>query len=534
MIKLKKMDKKYIFYLIIIIVFQIISVIYATSNRENGFYHMDELYSHGLMQYKRAFIFENEDYKNNWHNSNYFKKYLTITQENKWDFGAVYRNQIDDVHPPFWYLLLRIACMFNLGDFSIWPGTILNIILSIFCTILLYCIGYEIFKEKKYALLLCLLNNFSLISIETVIFVRMYQLFNLNILILIYWHIKKMNIEEFQIKDLIPLGIMVLIGFLTHYYYAIFMIILYLVFIFYFFKRKQLSNFFKYTMTLIISVIVSIIIWPYSIKHIFFGYRGQQTFQNISSILTNRFATRLRLNFEIINKNVFNEKLFIITFFIIILCIFWCLKKYIKKDKEKFKINFSVLCIIISSVGYGFCIVLTSPYCDIRYIMPIYSLIFIAILYLFKNILEYLFDGKNIVIILTFFIIVFDLYTIPKLSDNIFTYKGFNHIVNSGMLGDRPLIYIYTDVNAETNATMFVYNILQKANETYILPENDVSVQKIIEILQYKEYPDGVIILVNANKVYECLNIFYATKLFDNVEIFGDYSINGFITLLCD
>ena len=125
-----KNNKLIIIAFIVIIVLQIIAIVYATSQRE--YYHIDEIYSYGLMHYKRAFIYENEDFINNWHNSEYFKDYIEINDSEKYDFSAVYNNQAEDVHPPIYYLLLRIACSFNINIFSIWPGTILNIILFIY------------------------------------------------------------------------------------------------------------------------------------------------------------------------------------------------------------------------------------------------------------------------------------------------------------------------------------------------------------------------------------------------------------------
>lgn len=196
---------------IIIILMQIAAIIYGTNKRE--YYHIDEYYSHGLMQYKRAFIYENEGFLDNWHSSEYYEDYLTIDENEKFDFSPIFKNQIEDVHPPLYYLFLRIACSFNIGEFSIWPGTILNIIFFIMSSIVLFLIANEIFKNSYYALLVCFVTGFSLAVIETVMYVRMYQLLVFNILGLIYYHIRKNKVEKLTYKDLIPLFIMVIIRF---------------------------------------------------------------------------------------------------------------------------------------------------------------------------------------------------------------------------------------------------------------------------------------------------------------------------------
>lgn len=208
--KKTKLEKRIIIVLFILIIFtQILAIIYATSKRE--YYHIDEYYSHGLIHYKRAFIFENEDFLNNWHDKEYYEDYLSIDEDEKNDFSRVYQNQIEDVHPPLYYLLLRIICNFNIGEFSIWPGTILNIIIFIISSIFLFLIAKEIFKNSYYALLICFVVGFSLATIETVMFVRMYELLILNILMLIYWHIRNRNKEKLNFKDMVLLYFMVII-----------------------------------------------------------------------------------------------------------------------------------------------------------------------------------------------------------------------------------------------------------------------------------------------------------------------------------
>ena len=207
---MKKQEKIIVVLLFILIIFaQIFAIVYATGKRE--YYHIDEYYSYGLMGYKRAFIYENEDFLDNWHNKEYYKDYLVISENEKYDFSSVYNNQVEDVHPPLYYLLLRIMCNFNINEFSIWPGTILNIMFFIIASIFLFLIAKEIFKNPYYALLVCFISGFSLAIIETVMYVRMYELLVLNILMLVYWHIRKRDTKKLNYKDIILLYLMVLV-----------------------------------------------------------------------------------------------------------------------------------------------------------------------------------------------------------------------------------------------------------------------------------------------------------------------------------
>ena len=113
----------------IIIIIQIIARVYVGNKKT--YFHMDEAYSYGLMNYDKLNIADNEDFFNNWHTKEYYSDYLEINKDEKYDFSQVYENQRDDVHPPIYYLLLRIAASFTIDSFSKWTGIILNIIMII-------------------------------------------------------------------------------------------------------------------------------------------------------------------------------------------------------------------------------------------------------------------------------------------------------------------------------------------------------------------------------------------------------------------
>lgn len=329
-----KQEKIIVILLFILIIFtQILMVTYATSKRE--YYHIDEYYSHGLMGYKRAFIYENEDFLDNWHDKEYYKDYLVINENEKYDFSSVYNNQIEDVHPPLYYLLLRIMCNFNINEFSIWPGTILNIIIFIIASIFLFLIAKEIFKNSYYALLVCFVSGFSLAIIETVIYVRMYELLVLNILMLVYWHIRKRNTKELNYKDIIPLYFIVILGFLTHYYYLIIVAILFIMYMIRYIKQKEYKSMIIYISTFMASAITGILIFPYSITHIFFSYRGQEVTSNLFNFST--IILRIKENFSLINTEIFNGYGYIVILFAVILCMLWILikKKQTRRKQAK-------------------------------------------------------------------------------------------------------------------------------------------------------------------------------------------------------
>ena len=99
---------------------------------------MDEAYSYGLMNAERLNITDNPDFSNTWHTNQYYLDYLEVNQEEKNNWLPVYENQKNDVHPPLYYFLLRIANSFTIDNFTKWTGIILNIIFFTFSNFLFF------------------------------------------------------------------------------------------------------------------------------------------------------------------------------------------------------------------------------------------------------------------------------------------------------------------------------------------------------------------------------------------------------------
>ena len=255
-----KRNKKIVIILIFLIAFQLLFKIYIDINKEDFF--VDELFSYGLMNYKQAFIFEEPTFVNNWHDKEYFDEYLIVSEEEADNFGRAYKNQKEDYHPPLYYLLLRIAAGFTIGTFTKWTGLILNLIIFIGCAIVLYFIGKLLFGDKRYAILLVAFYGFSKFSTENTLFIRMYQLLELQILLLAYWGLKNYYKKELKLKEMLLFVAIVVLGTLTHYYYIIFLLGISLVYIIKYIKKKQFKNLSKFLIAFVMAQLLICLIFP--------------------------------------------------------------------------------------------------------------------------------------------------------------------------------------------------------------------------------------------------------------------------------
>lgn len=103
---MKKFFKKN-YMIIIFIIIQ--SIVYIITGCNKKYLHIDEAYSFGLSNYDKIDIQSNDDFFNNWHTKEYYQDFLTLQEDERGDFKPVYENQKNDVHPPLYYLMLRIS-----------------------------------------------------------------------------------------------------------------------------------------------------------------------------------------------------------------------------------------------------------------------------------------------------------------------------------------------------------------------------------------------------------------------------------------
>ena len=142
------MKNKKIEIVVISIILILQTLIYIFVGTKKSYIHMDEAYSMGLASYDRVEIQDNEDFYNTWHSKEYYEDYISVQENEKGRYAQVYENQKNDVHPPLYYLFLRIAMGFSKNGYSKWSGIVVNIIIFIGITLLTYLILQELLKNE--------------------------------------------------------------------------------------------------------------------------------------------------------------------------------------------------------------------------------------------------------------------------------------------------------------------------------------------------------------------------------------------------
>ena len=485
---MKNLKNKKLLIGLIIVVQTIIFIIVGINKT---YIHMDEGYSLGLANFHRVEIQDEEDFYNKWHSGEYYNDYLAVQEDEVGEFKQVYENQKNDVHPPVYYLLLRIAMGFNIGSYSKWPGIILNIIIFAFITIFMYLISKKILEDDKKALLISFISSITMASLTNVIYIRMYALSTLNILITTYLHFKLFDSEKTNIKLLIGIGGFALIGSLTHYYYLFFLAMLFILFVVKYIKEHRFKELIAYFVTMAIAGASSLIIFPYSINHMFFGYRGQGVISKLTDI--SQFAKSMGSYLVKVNKYAFNNLLLLIIGLIAIIIIY----KLVRKEKIDVKNKYMKL-IILPTLFYFLIVSVASPWIELRYIMPICSLIFVIVMYYLIKLLGNIFTEKTANIILYVTISILLISPIVFRIEPEVAYTDKKEIVNK-LKGEYniPTLYLFNSGHNRFLDDIYLFSIL---DNSYIAKEIEYNEENIKKILEDKDLSKGIVLFINEDQ----------------------------------
>lgn len=134
----RKSYKTFFLCLLTICYTLILCVVYIHFGHTKIGYDGDEVFSYmssnSEVNYKELTALQD----NSWYPSEYFHDALSVKEGYRFHYEIPVRNQATDVHPPFYYILLHTICSFFPGQFSMWYGIALNIILTLLSLFVLF------------------------------------------------------------------------------------------------------------------------------------------------------------------------------------------------------------------------------------------------------------------------------------------------------------------------------------------------------------------------------------------------------------
>ena len=243
--------------------------------------------------------------------------------------------------------------------------------------VVIYCMCEKHFGGKIPAIAAVCMYAFSVGFMSTAMFIRMYALLTLMTLLCTYVHLN-LHKEEFKFnkKLLAALFFSVLGGYYTQYYFVLYAIGVAFVTVVLMLLRQKWKSLFIYIFTLAGVAVTGILIWPFSIKHVFGGYRGRESLGILQSGCFYWYKSEYMLKH--IADNIFGG-LYWLPVLLAIVCIVICI--FLRKKALPFA---KTAILVVPIVFYTLIVGQISPFLTDRYVMctyPFWCIMTIAMVY---------------------------------------------------------------------------------------------------------------------------------------------------------
>lgn len=361
---------------LVFIIFVSLAISTVFMVNKQGF-HEDELLTYNLANSSKQLLTNGE-----WNTPEDFNEYLSVSENNRFNYAQVYQNQIIDAsHPPFYYALVHTVCSLFPGVFSKWLAYSINVIAMIGVLILLYKIGQRVTNNNLYALIGVGAYALSIACVTTTIYLRMYATLTFFVLAFLYMSLKmyeKKNTVNFG--DCILLILIVILGVLTQYYFILFAALVGLTFLVFKIKEKCFKDLIKYIISAIIGAGVALCIYPYIISNVLGGNRGFGSLSfSIDAIMAITYIIyKLCTYIQVLSKDMFLNQIWLFAICAVCVLGFKVYLRFFKKQKLSRKATIVAVPAVVFFIGIS----LVSPFNSDRYVMA--SLPLIAMLFAFS------------------------------------------------------------------------------------------------------------------------------------------------------
>lgn len=435
----KEKNRIWQFLFVMLWCMQMLTAVYFCCQKQG--FHEDEYYTY--YSTARTYGLNIED--NAWMEHDTYFNEFTVLRGEQFQYGLVKQVQSWDVHPPVYYWVFHTISSFFPEKFSKWYGLALNLAAYGLSMFLLWILCLKVTGDnEKLSLLICLFYGFTPAVMSSVVFIRMYALLTVFVLLCAILHVRalecydradkdsyghnnnfdhnncnsqgKLHIEPIKLpvgKFLFPLALVTYFGFLTQYYYFIFLFFMAVAFCLYLlWKDRNLWNCIRYAVSLAIAFVLAYLTYPAFPGQMFKGQRGAQATGNFFDL--SNTLMRLEFFYQLLDEYVFGKVLALLLIVIIVLLLYMNVKKKVsilnkvdgnaendlddivdyesKLNEQKYFI------LLFTAAGYFFVVSKTALLLgetSIRYQVPIYGivvlLIFTSLDYLIK--LCYRFSG---------------------------------------------------------------------------------------------------------------------------------------------
>lgn len=370
--------KKYFFVLCALLVAAVTVLVSIVAGKNSYGMEGDEVFSYisanSMGGFKGICFLEDQT----WYDAAYFTDALTATGKECFNIKMVIENQAMDTHPPLFYLCMNFICSVFEGKFSKWFGIGLNIFFLLLLEGALFLLLQHFLDNQYMSLFLSMVFCCSRLSVNMVLFIRMYVLLMASIVFQLWFHLKlyeRMETDDDGLpvrrnfKSYLCLGVLTVAGALTHYYFLVYQSLLAAVFMWRVWRQRKCKAALRYAGTMAVSGALYLCMYPAVLNHIFFKYRGRDA--------VHKFLKEGSLFGEAVSMfRTFDEQLFKGTLpFLLLLLMGVTLFLGIRKKVSREEVVRGTA-LVMPAVAYFYVVSRASPFVTVRYVSPVAPVLF--------------------------------------------------------------------------------------------------------------------------------------------------------------
>jgi hypothetical protein len=290
--------------------------------RKQGF-HEDEFYTYYSTARTNGFYVED----GKWMERDEYRNEFVVLPGERFRYGLVKQVQSWDVHPPMYYWAFHTVASLVPGVFSKWIGLSVNLFFHGINLILLAYLSYLASgRDERLPLFAVFVYGFSPAAMSGVVFIRMYEMLTVFVLLCAILHVREVTglqdgsgrqcAVRLPVRTLLAMAAVTYVGFLTQYYYFIFLFFMATAFcIWLLWRDRNIWNCLRYGVFQGLSFALAYLTYPAFPGQMFKGQRGAQATENFFNL--SNTLERVTFFWDLMNRYVFGGLLGLMLLFLV-------------------------------------------------------------------------------------------------------------------------------------------------------------------------------------------------------------------------
>ena len=393
--------KKFIIAFLVIWAVQMAAAFYFCTQKQG--FHEDEYYTYYSTARTNGFYIDDDQ----WMERDVYRNEFVVLPGQEFQYGLVKQVQSWDVHPPVYYWVFHTAASLVPGVFSKWIGLSVNLALWGVNIVLLAGLAYWVSgRNEKITLLVTAFYGLSPAAMSGVVFIRMYEMLTMFVLLCAILHVQA--IQRIGTKKwvrlpvgscLVPMAAVTYLGFLTQYYYFIFLFYLGAAFcLWLLWRERNIWNCVRYALSQGTAFVLAYLTYPSCLGQMFRGQRGAQATENFFDL--SNTLQRLQFFFDLLDEFVFGRALPALLLVLLLLLVTAYRRRSLQKPSAQYAGLSTVYWLLATAVlGYFLTVSKTALLLgdtSNRYQLPVYGMIVLLLSEAVRRLIRYVVvDGRR-------------------------------------------------------------------------------------------------------------------------------------------